>query len=62
MVTEQAAYIGTSNWVGDYFITTAGVGFVVERASNSTTNDAVEQTNRVFLRDWNSPYAKELAL
>lgn len=24
MVTDVAAYIGTSNWSGDYFINTAG--------------------------------------
>uniref|UniRef100_A0A915PHU9 PLD phosphodiesterase domain-containing protein n=1 Tax=Setaria digitata TaxID=48799 RepID=A0A915PHU9_9BILA len=26
MVTENIAYLGTSNWAGDYFINTAGVG------------------------------------
>lgn len=29
MVTEKSAYIGTSNWSGDYFTNTAGVGMVV---------------------------------
>lgn len=27
MVTDVAAYIGTSNWSGDYFIDTAGESF-----------------------------------
>ncbi|XP_065564619.1 5'-3' exonuclease PLD3-like isoform X2 [Artemia franciscana] len=30
MVTDNVAYIGTSNWSGDYFINTAGIGIVVE--------------------------------
>ncbi|KAK9721967.1 PLD-like domain [Popillia japonica] len=30
MVTETTAYIGTSNWAGDYFINTAGVAFVLQ--------------------------------
>lgn len=25
MVTDESAYIGTSNWSGDYFTNTAGV-------------------------------------
>jgi len=27
MVTDAAAYVGTSNWSGDYFIDTAGKSF-----------------------------------
>lgn len=59
MVTDSTAYIGTSNWAGDYFIDTAGVAFVLE------DNDGVKngsQTIRnqlqfLFERDWNSNYS-----
>lgn len=64
MVTDQHAYIGTSNWSGDYFINTAGVGFVVQQASLSgknTTNDNFSgQLYEVFMRDWMSKYASEV--
>jgi phospholipase D3/4 len=60
MVTDQVAYIGTSNWSGDYFINTAGVGFVSQdtvhdRNDNVTTIRS--QLESVFDRDWNSKYA-----
>jgi len=29
MVTDLAAYIGTSNWSGDYFIDTAGMLYCI---------------------------------
>lgn len=29
MVTDRSAYIGTSNWSGDYFTNTAGIGLVL---------------------------------
>jgi phospholipase D3/4 len=60
MVTDMVAYIGTSNWSGDYFINTAGIGFVAQdtvhdRSSNETTLRS--QLESVFDRDWNSKYA-----
>lgn len=60
MVTDQVAYIGTSNWSGDYFINTAGIGFVSQdtvhdRNDNVTTLRS--QLESVFERDWNSKYA-----
>ncbi|CAI2353226.1 unnamed protein product [Caenorhabditis sp. 36 PRJEB53466] len=54
MVTEDIAYIGTSNWSGDYFISTAGVAMVVRQSA------ATERLQTVFDRDWNSDYAKDL--
>ncbi|KHN88640.1 putative phospholipase D F09G2.8 [Toxocara canis] len=54
MVTERIAYVGTSNWVGDYFITTAGVGMSL------IAEDVVNSLNAVFLRDWYSQYAHSL--
>ncbi|KAK5971284.1 Phospholipase D [Trichostrongylus colubriformis] len=57
MVTDQAAYVGTSNWAGDYFITTAGVGVAM---SNHEGKGVVKQLQAIFDRDWNSPYASVL--
>ncbi|XP_021935542.1 phospholipase D3-like isoform X3 [Zootermopsis nevadensis] len=63
MVTDNAAYIGTSNWSGDYFTDTAGVGIVV-RASQSkndtSSNPLRDHLQQVFERDWNSSYASPL--
>uniref|UniRef100_A0A1I7WQD2 PLD phosphodiesterase domain-containing protein n=1 Tax=Heterorhabditis bacteriophora TaxID=37862 RepID=A0A1I7WQD2_HETBA len=57
MLTDDTAYIGTSNWVGDYFISTAGVGLSMK----STDQDSiVQQLQEVFDRDWVSPYTKRL--
>ncbi|XP_036061975.1 5'-3' exonuclease PLD4 isoform X1 [Onychomys torridus] len=63
MVTDKAAYIGTSNWSEDYFSSTAGVGLVVSQ----TTPDAQphvtpvqEQLRWIFERDWSSRYAMGL--
>lgn len=57
MVTDKTAYIGTSNWSGDYFISTGGVGLVItENNGNGTSIRA--QLQEVFERDWTSPYSK----
>lgn len=53
MVTDKQGYIGTSNWSGDYFISTGGVGFVF-------TGQMREQLEEVFNRDWTSQYAGEI--
>ncbi|CEF70425.1 Phospholipase D/Transphosphatidylase domain-containing protein [Strongyloides ratti] len=61
MVTESTVFIGTSNWSADYFINTGGIGFTAKSeniAINSSLNYNV--TNNIFLRDWNSPYAKSI--
>lgn len=68
MVTDNTAYIGTSNWSGDYFINTAGIGFIledIENKINETENIKVaeslrKQLQEVFERDWYSVYAKNL--
>lgn len=46
-------YIGTSNWSGDYFISTGGVGFVF-------TGELRKQLASIFERDWTSSYAAPL--
>uniref|UniRef100_A0A8D2BCF7 spleen exonuclease n=1 Tax=Sciurus vulgaris TaxID=55149 RepID=A0A8D2BCF7_SCIVU len=60
MVTEKAAYIGTSNWSEDYFSSTSGVGLVVsQRALHAQPGvpPAQEQLRQLFQRDWSSRYA-----
>eukprot|EP00128_Syssomonas_multiformis_P003961 Colp12_sorted_trinity150504_noHs@7843 len=56
MVTDQVALVTTSNWIGDYFTTTAGISFVT--ASPSLKRDL----QGVFDRDWSSPYATLVSL
>ncbi|KAK7103131.1 5'-3' exonuclease PLD3-like [Littorina saxatilis] len=60
MVTDQHAYIGTSNWSEDYFGWTGGVGFIVNQNSTSTQGNFRQQLHDVFERDWNSTYIKDL--
>ncbi|XP_069799598.1 5'-3' exonuclease PLD3 [Dendropsophus ebraccatus] len=58
MVTDRVAYIGTSNWAGDYFIRTAGSAIVVNQTCTvNATNTMQERLEAVFLRDWNSSYS-----
>lgn len=64
MVTDKKAYIGTSNWSGDYFITTAGVGLVISQHAPPPVWKAEalqNQLGEVFNRDWNSEFAVKLA-
>ncbi|XP_015908703.1 5'-3' exonuclease PLD3 isoform X2 [Parasteatoda tepidariorum] len=64
MVTDNAAYIGTSNWSEDYFVNTGGVGFVIRNpVTNGTdgSNPLREQVEEVFKRDWRSKYAHPLS-
>ncbi|XP_013141690.1 PREDICTED: phospholipase D3-like isoform X2 [Papilio polytes] len=64
MVTDRSALIGTSNWSGDYFTSTAGVSFVFqdleEEHLRNETKDIRMQLQEVFERDWSSPYAVPL--
>lgn len=60
MVTEKAAYVGTSNWSEDYFSSTSGVGLVVsQRVSGPRPrlSSVQEQLRQLFERDWSSRYA-----
>lgn len=64
MVTDKVAYIGTSNWSGDYFVTTAGVGLVISQHAPHPlwkTKALQGQLRAVFDRDWNSEFAVHLA-
>ncbi|KAG5450740.1 5'-3' exonuclease pld3 [Clonorchis sinensis] len=70
MVTEKTAYIGTSNWSGDYFLYTGGAGLVIEEDTvDNPFTDSIYDGNKpktlqaqltdIFYRDWNSEYSYE---
>uniref|UniRef100_G3VUC3 PLD phosphodiesterase domain-containing protein n=1 Tax=Sarcophilus harrisii TaxID=9305 RepID=G3VUC3_SARHA len=61
MVTDQAAYIGTSNWSHDYFLRTTGVALVIMRPRGARLLPVQRQLLAVFERDWTSPYALPLS-
>ncbi|KAE8289781.1 Phospholipase D4 [Larimichthys crocea] len=64
MVTDKVAYIGTSNWSGDYFLTTAGVGLVISQHAPHPvweTEALQSQLKAIFDRDWHSEFAVHLA-
>ena len=59
MVTDNAAYIGTSNWSADYFVSTGGIGYIINQTSSDA--DTIQgQLEDVFSRDWNSSYTKSI--
>ncbi|XP_039986330.1 5'-3' exonuclease PLD3 [Xiphias gladius] len=61
MVTDKIAYIGTSNWSGDYFVSTAGSALVVNQTSSQSPEPTVQsQLKAVFERDWSSDYSTPL--
>ncbi|XP_035169414.1 5'-3' exonuclease PLD3-like [Oxyura jamaicensis] len=60
MVTEKAAYIGTSNWSGDYFVQTAGSALVVNQTESGAGATVPGQLRAVFERDWSSPYSADI--
>ena len=57
----ERSFAGTSNWSGDYFISTGGIGFVINQteAGNKPDGQAIvpKQLLEIFERDWNSSYA-----
>ncbi|XP_068247198.1 5'-3' exonuclease PLD3-like isoform X2 [Palaemon carinicauda] len=69
MVTDNTAYIGTSNWSADYFINTGGIGFIVNETSTVSDTEQNEkedppslqkQLQALFERDWTSDHAKPI--
>ena len=75
MVTDNAAFISTSNWSGDYFISTGGISVVynqttgIKDTQNESQNKDTKsfssktlqvQLKEVFERDWKSSYGKQL--
>lgn len=62
MVTDKVAYIGTSNWSGDYFLSTAGSALVVNQTGSESPDSTVQsQLKAVFERDWHSAYSTPVA-
>ena len=61
MVTDRVGYVGTSNWSGDYFTDTAGVGLVVGQACSQsgvcTDNSFRQRLQSIYERNWQSPYS-----
>lgn len=53
-IKSKRWFPGTSNWVADYFINTAGVGIAF------VSPLLVSSLNEVFMRDWTSKYATSL--
>jgi phospholipase D3/4 len=66
MVTDNTAYIGTNNWTADYFLNTAGIGTVINQTAAILQDPSLkdrstqEHLRKVFLRDWDSEYARPL--
>ncbi|XP_037325069.2 5'-3' exonuclease PLD3 [Pungitius pungitius] len=61
MVTDKIAYIGTSNWSGDYFVSTAGSALVVNQTASQAPEPTLQsQLRAVFERDWDSDYSAPL--
>ncbi|KAG7217578.1 hypothetical protein INR49_021264 [Caranx melampygus] len=61
MVTDKIAYIGTSNWSGDYFVNTAGSALVVNQTASQSMEPMFQsQLKAVFERDWSSDYSTPL--
>jgi len=65
MVTDNCAYIGTSNWSADYFVNTGGIGLVVNQSLH--TGDLLRKSSNlrsqlavIFQRDWDSDYSGPL--
>ncbi|KAF8386872.1 hypothetical protein PRIPAC_76014 [Pristionchus pacificus] len=56
-VTEKAAYIGTSNWSSDYWISTGGIGIGVRSADAGGKEQLVEQVKNLYMQDFTSDYA-----
>ncbi|XP_029922204.1 phospholipase D3 [Myripristis murdjan] len=62
MVTDKIAYIGTSNWSGDYFVSTAGSALVVNQTASHMLEPTVQsQLREVFERDWSSAYSTPIS-
>ncbi len=55
VVDDRTAWIGTSNWEGDYFLKSRNVGIVAEGGALGP------RLARVFEDGWSSPHAAELA-
>jgi phospholipase D3/4 len=67
LTTAIIFFAGTSNWTKDYFLQTAGLGFIFQSAGKapsgkSKRKDVREKLVHVFNRDWESQWAKILTM
>ncbi|XP_072906600.1 inactive phospholipase D5-like [Hemitrygon akajei] len=65
MVTDKAAYISTSDWVGNDYMKNTGVSLVIEHKRSRWLKDPTsvhEELQALFERDWNSKYAQRLEI
>ncbi|KAF8371715.1 hypothetical protein PRIPAC_78144 [Pristionchus pacificus] len=69
-ISERAAFIGlfsrvrnsgTSNWAADYWINTAGISIAIRSADHGGQEQLVDLVKKVYLEDWNSPYATPIS-
>ena len=60
MVTDNTAFITTSNWSADYFTNTAGISLVIQGEDSTQESQVVKDVEELFLRDWNSEYSKSI--
>ncbi|CAG2171811.1 unnamed protein product, partial [Oppiella nova] len=58
MVTDETAYIGTSNWSADYFVNTGGVGIAITPRNTTSDQNLRLDLQSIFERDWSSSYAR----
>jgi len=52
--------IGTSNWSGDYFIDTGGIGLIVNQNVTGVPGNVRLQLQDIFYRDWDSKYSTNI--
>lgn len=52
LVDQSTAWIGTSNWEGDYFLKTRNVAIVTD------SKNVVPKLGRIFEDDWASTYSR----
>ncbi|KAE9547561.1 hypothetical protein FO519_009227 [Halicephalobus sp. NKZ332] len=60
MVTDNSAFITTSNWSADYFTNTAGISIVIQGENSIEESQVVNDVRDLFLRDWDSQYSKSI--
>ncbi|GMS79188.1 hypothetical protein PENTCL1PPCAC_1363, partial [Pristionchus entomophagus] len=60
-VTEKSVYIGTSNWLADYWISMGGIGMGIRSAEEGKEEQLVTKMREIYLRDWNSKYATPIS-
>lgn len=63
MVTDNALFIGTSNWTPDYFINTCGASVIIKPVDKDAPNlkgSVIGNMQELFERDFTSKFSHEL--